>query len=572
VSQPTIPTAIVTPFPFGRTAVRRLRIVRRGCVVVLLTCFSGVVAIAHADAPPTGGWAVVATAANESDLEEATARAAALEAMLRVQSAPVVGPDEVRARFIAEHSTESIVLDDARLRRLRAHMARATRAFALGNIDEANAELAPLRALSDGEQDELRREEGQAQELFDLCVVAATQTASGSEDGAAERQMQECVRAMPTLRAAPHYHSPEARALYIRVTTQLERGQPSSLVIRSASDGPCQSRINGAPAGAVPTVLELVPTEVRLQVECGARRGRTHRLPVAPGFNEITIDPEFDAAVRSDAPRLRLVHSDPRVLDVRRTLDAAALARALRSDTLLLVEVAQGITIRQHDRRGSETARVRWNAPLHDRSALERAARALFGPQPVRSEAPAENYRSALPVIRWSDSTSWIIPSAIALGYSAAIATSVIALMQRANLRQSVLSAARPSIAEYRSGRQLALIGTSAGAAVATLTELLGLPAHPSVPWWGWTAGGLGLGAVSAAVLLSPDADCRQLVALRACTPLSQDSVLPALLVLHAVPLLTIPLTYGLSAALGEETGVELDADGAVSVWVRGRF
>lgn len=521
---------------------------------------------ARADGGVAGGWIVVAIADTQPHLADALNRASALELELRAVNANLVTPEEARARFVTGHSTEPVTLPADRLNDLRVRVRRAARQLALGRARETAAELAPVRALGDQAQDCLRRDLDDAHELFDVCIVSASQSAQAGEPRAAERQMQECVRAFPSMRAPAEYHSQETRELFARVASQLQRGPVASLVIRNSSQQACVTRINGVPVGPAPAAVELLPATVRIQLECDDAPGRIHHVSLRSGFNEVTLDPDFDRSIVSSPPRMRILYASAARLETRRASDMAALARGVRAETLLVVEASAHVTVQRFDGSGRALQRFDWSAPAEDTAARANLVRALLAP-PARppQPPPVAVRRSAA-----DDSAAWITPTAIALGYSTAVAASLFSLARRAGERSDSLGRSSFDIDGYRSDLRIGLIGTSAGAVLATSAEVIGLPQRASVPWWAWTAGGLGAAALMAGALLSPPSECRQMAPQPRCTTWQADSLLRPLLLIHSVPLLALPLKYAVSATFGVDASA--NAEGEARVQLRGRF
>jgi hypothetical protein len=530
-----------------------------------------------ADAAVSGASVVVVASDSASGLVEAERRAQALQAALRTHRANVLEPEEARAMFEAAHSRAPLMLSDEEMAGLRERIREATRLLALGKLRQAMAATEPLRKLPERALDNLKRDLGEAQELFDICVVSATMMASEGERRAAERHMQECVHGFPGLKTALEYHSPEARELFARVTEQAQPGAAAHLVIRSTRHDDCLTRVDGIPIGQPPAALELPPSQVRIQLECGGRVARVHQLGLESGLNEVTIDPDFDRVVRSDGPRLRLQYEQAVALESRAALDALAIGRAIRAEPVILVVSVGGTTlVRRVDASGTPGAPIRWDAALSDSQALSEVSLAVLTPAaPKAQRQPArgpEVYQAALPVLNLNSGSAWLVPTAIVVGYSLGIGSSLVALVYRAGVREDAL-ADSIEIEGNRQARTLGLVGAITGSTLATSGELFGLPRRRGVPWWAWLAGGAGVAAVGAAVALAPEHDCTLESQLRACTKWTEDPIFQPLLVIQSIPLLAVPLTYAISSALGESSSAAVHADGRAAVLiVSGKF
>jgi hypothetical protein len=545
---------------------------RAWVAVAWLGALVGHVAGALAEPKVSGGMVVVAASESDAGLAEAELRARALQDALRSHRANVLEPEEARAMFEAAHSREPVALGAEEIAGLRERVRQATRLLALGKLREAMATTEPLRKLADRELDNMKRDLGEAQELFDICVVSATMMASGGERRAAERHMQQCVHGFPGLKTALEYHSPEARELFARVAEQVQPGSPAHLVIRSTRGEDCVTRVDGIPTGPPPAALELAPTQVRVQLECDGRIGRVHSLSLESGFNEVTIDPEFDRVVRSDQPRLRLRYDQAAALESRAALDALAIGRALGAEAVVLVSVLRGTTLlRRLAANGARGTQIRWDAALTDAQALSEVSTAVLTPAPPRARRRAARgparYETALPVLSLNEDSAWLVPTATLVGYSLGIGSSVLALAYRAEVREDALSDSI-EIDGYRQARTLGFIGAITGSTLATSAELFGLPRRRGVPWWAWLLGGAGVAALGAAVVLAPEHDCTLESRLRACTQWTEDPMFQPLLVIQSIPLLAVPLTYAISAALGEESFATVHADGRAAVLI----
>lgn len=539
----------------------------------------GQVALAQAGPPASDAtWLVVASAQSESHLAQAQSRAEELESALRGQDARVIPAGRVRATFVASHSSDPVELPLGRERALLARVERATHVLALGRLDQATVELAELRSLSEAQQDALRRAPGNAEQLFDVCVVSAGLLAEQGDEAAADRQFQTCARAFPAMRSAPSYHAPETRERYARAAARLSPAPGGArLRVRSIGGGSCIARVNGTSIGRTPTDAPLLAVDVRVQLECDDRPGRVHRLELKPGVNELALDAAFESALRSGEPRLGLLHRDAATLQARRVQDAAQLAGGTRASVVILVEVTSTVTVVRVDPRVDAVRSHPWSAELENSPATVALARSLLtapsGPPaparpPARAPQPVADTRrvplpgsGALPLVRLGQSHGWVVPATIALGYSATLGFSLFALARRADERKTILDGSSFDIEGYRAAQRLGVIGTAAGAAVASGMEVIGLEGE-GMPWHAWVATGLGAASLAAGLLLSPDPRCEDMVPLRSCTTWAEDPLLGTLLVVESIPLLVVPLTYALAPLLGRDTRVSADSAG----------
>lgn len=539
-------------------------------------------------APETGsGWAVIAATDSEDQVARAQELAKRLERALDAAGAEILPAEEALQRFEAVHSTEPVVLAPDALQALREQVQEATRYLALHRLKDALSATEKLRRLGNRAQDFLRRELGHAQELFDVCVVTATQIAEGGEQLEAYRHMLRCAQTFPGLEPQAEYHSPDVRELYDTVLENLDETQPAELVIRSTERGDCTTRVNGISWGPAPAEIKASPTQVRIQLECGAEPGRVHTTVLRPGFNEITIDPVFDAAIRSSAPRLTLVYDGPRQLTQRLARDSGTLAGAVNAEDVVTVELtgkpttpprsfttasspdAAGpghpggpiATIRLIDTRGHLVRQARWKGSFTDPAEADRIARALTTGEPAAdtpSEVGSAKYHPALPLVDVKQSNAWVFPAGIALGYATSIGGSLYALADRSSRRKEALTGDFP--VGYEGVGTTGLILTATGSALSTTLELIGLPDRDRVPWYAWVGGAAGLAAASTGIYALAAVDSCQIGDDRlACTAWTRDNLFAPLLLVQSAPLLTMPLTYAVSSALGPGASATVD-------------
>jgi hypothetical protein len=96
------------------------------------------------------------------------------------------------------------------------------------------------------------------------------------------------------------------------------------------------------------------------------------------------------------------------------------------------------------------------------------------------------------------------------------------------------------------------------------------LPEQPGVPWWAWVSGVAGLGLAGVGLKLALDAGSCLEDPLGRCTDPGLATRVGTLLLLQSMPFVSLPLTYGVRALLGERATVEASAHARGAYFVLG--
>jgi hypothetical protein len=98
-----------------------------------------------------------------------------------------------------------------------------------------------------------------------------------------------------------------------------------------------------------------------------------------------------------------------------------------------------------------------------------------------------------------------------------------------------------------------------AGVALWTASLPLWLPTHQGIPWWAWLSGGAGLITAGIGTKLTLDAGSCVVDDFGRCTDPALATGLGIQLLLQSVPLLAVPVVYGLRTLLGRRESAQTD-------------
>ena len=477
------------------------------------------------------------------------------------------------------------------------HSRAAVRYLARADYKAARRELKAAQRLADRAAAELNREAARAQQVLDTClfmVRAYVETKNGAE---ARRQARECRRLVPRVEPSAFRHTPEVRDLLAEVDAQMASEAPGTLEVQSKPSD-CLVRINGVQFGRTPlSGIELPVGAYRMQVECeAAHRGRIHRVSIVSGKNVFAFDGSLERAVRT-RPVLHLEY-DAAAAWVERMDHASQVAVILGGANVMVVSGPSSRVMRiDLNADGYEPASawlaVRYGVPGSE--DMRRAVDALFegrsvdfsGPHPIARASwradlasiaavgaataaatePASEPKRGVPRPRNQRIAGW---SLFGVGV-ASIGASIGLHVWRGELGDRFIEApANLSAAQQWNDVRIGVWTTAAfgGAATSAAMPLL-LPDYERTPWWGWTAGAVGLGlagyAIYEGVTMTGCAEpyIADQAAVRSCVARGQEAGRLALALAGAAPLLTIPLVY-LFRPLRAVPSVSVTGQGAV--------
>jgi hypothetical protein len=402
-----------------------------------------------------------------------------------------------------------------------------------------------------------------------------------------------CRRLVPDLAPSDSAHPANVVGVLAEADDLLRRMRTGKLMVKSQPDTNCSVYLNGRHLGTTPFVLDRAASgEYRVQVECAVgRAGRVHTVQLGDEPVNMTVDTAFDRAVFSD-PRLFLSYETERA--ARRYLieHAANVGRDVRAEDIVLLrvqgDVAELVRVHVAQNRILGRARATWTSSGFERNSLAKAITAL---NEGRVEGEPLGTLEAEPALAPDKPVAQADParaqeaSAAAPSGGAPAATEgdgkYPAWRRRTGIAMIPLALAFAGVgfgmAEWSQplrdkwGNSLsgdtAVPGTkerydrvSAASYIGIASAPLGLAAvallatgHPSVPWWSYTLGALGLGAAGTGMyFVAISNHCELEDDMGECLRPEDTVRRGVLLVAMAVPLISVPIFHLVRRKPGE--------------------
>jgi hypothetical protein len=397
--------------------------------------------------------------------------------------------------------------------------------------------------------------------------------------------MRNCIYSAPQRALSPKEVPERVIELHDAVKAELVAQGEASLDVDAsgapASTTGCVAVVNGAPKGSLPyRETGLLPVPVRIQVNC-QRPGRIHVVRLKPGRNSLIVDLRLERVVHTD-DYLGLRYSDAREEETSQVRDALTLAKALGGSDLLLVrKLPDGrLSVQRYGTQLEQPVSEVKLAMKANADEIRVAAHALAtsrsGDIVASEESPTGE--SAATRGRTRDPFAGIV---VALGSVSSFGIAWGLYAESMHYRGKAAAdggcgvaapTAQPlcfqSFARYQTLGDVTLIVGALGSVLGTAASPAALPDARGIPLWSWLAGAAGAGVATAGVVLwTKGTACP----LNKCED-RMDPKLGQLLVLHAPPLLAIPITHGLRALLKSDdvqanasyspTGAELTVSG----------
>jgi hypothetical protein len=516
-----------------------------------------------------------------------------------------------RDALVATHGEDPPEVSESDLARWVASSRQAVRSLARADYDSARSALAQAEAVTDRALAELNREATRARQVLDTCLYLVRSLEETSQHQRAVEQGYACRRLVPRGEPTLTQHPPEVRAILDEVDHALAQMPGARLRVVSEPTG-CAVRLNGLDFGATPLLTEdLRPGEYRVQIECGDRRGRVHRVDLTRAGAELRVDAATESLLGTSPLRIVAAAVDPAVvaqvsrlgriagahevwlveesgagrrrvltlhrIDVAADRELAVVRTGTRSLPLALASLRQG---RSHDwTTDREIERAEAAAPSAEATTLTDAqtrareeeqqlgVRALPPePDPEPTPAPttvatAQIDREVPPSREGPDHTAenWVGATSILLGVGA-YATSWALWDQRVSFYGQRLAVAEPTDVDYLARQtqwldaQLPVWALAAGGTLLwTLAVPLTFGPDHEVPWWSWLLGGLGaVGTGVGIAVIASTTLCTSAVELdQPCIDAASQQDVGFLTLAHSVPFLMFPITHLVRAATG---------------------
>ncbi len=526
----------------------------------------------------------------------------AVEAGIRLGSAPPIAGSEGRTRFVASHSDEPAVITPSDVAALERCYHDAGMSLARGRVQTAGEQVQRCIDRANEVRETLVRDASGAQSFLRACAVQVQYFLSSGRGDDALRQATECRLVASDVPLSARSAPPEVRAIFDAADHALAELEPATIEVRSTPRSGCAVWLRGQNVGTTPAVVPgLLPGRADLQVECDAgHAGRVHRVNFRSGRNLITIDTRFEDVVRTDA-RVRLVYSEPADVAEHRVEDALTIGRAVAVTDVLLVtlddERAAVVLERVDVQRGAVRARatVSLSGGRLDEEELAAArVRLENAPRPAQVVRRTDTRRDGPSAPRSGEGSGSVGEDTDAGGSRSGAGVPVLgialgaagiagvaggwALFASSRSELDRLNAAVPGDPDYQQrqddydGSRLYVYALGApGSALLTLAMPFLLPSVDGVPWWSFVAGGVGLVGIGlAGWQWAIDSTCIGELCERRNLTLDRGSMFAFI----AVPLLAIPITYAVRSLTnddGARADVQASAAG-VTVSVGGVF
>lgn len=486
--------------------------------------------------------------------------------LLRNAGHEIVGDDELRALLArpAEPPAAAVPADlrpflSTTAERALEEVARGHDARARELVTSAFARVGTLLPV-------LVREVRPRRDLSDLCLFAVRAHLNEHHDEEARAGVVECLRMFPDLAPPPDLHPPDVRDLVSSTRNEIATGNYTELVVTTLpmSRTDCPIFLNGTRVGQTPRIeMRVAPGRYVVTVECARQTpSRSYTVNVEPTNQSDTqllapLHPFLDETLRTEGD----VHFEGSADDAARAvLDAATVLQIVRAHQLILVQTTEtGPTLTFVDRAYIPAGYVSEHAILQTPHGATEAN--ALGSVAVAADATDEDLADALAGAGTSASTAsarsapapvwaWAIGGIGAVGL---LSDWIMYGVHASN--QHKLDVAFPSDVDYadrlarRNNTSSAVMwwgGVSSTLLTASMPFLL--PQRQGIPWWSYVLGGAGAALLGTGIYLTAIDN----------THLADDQMhfersvpLGPLLIMHGVPLLSIPLTYALRSLFG---------------------
>lgn len=480
----------------------------------------------------------------------------------------IVGDDELRALLARPPETARGAVPEDLRPFLSSSAERAMEEVARGHDARARELVTAAFARVGNLLPVLVREVRPRRDLGDLCLFAVRASLDEHHDEDARAGVIECLRMFPDLSPPPDLHPPDVRDLVTSIRQEIATGNYTELVVTTlpVSRTDCPIFLNGTRVGQTPRIqMRLAPGRYVVTVECArqapsrdytvnvesARDPSTQQLVVLHPFLDETLRTEGDVHFEGDASTAD-----------RAISDAASIVQIVRARKLVLIQTTEsGPTLTSVDGTylpaGYMGERARFSTPhgSEDAEALRSTAVSTSASDSELAEILSSSGTPTQDSSRTYDAPVW----AWAVGGIGAVGLLSDWILYRVHAsNQHKLDVALPTDIDYadrvnrRNGSSTAVLwwgGISSTLLTGSLPFIL--PEREGVPWWSLALGGAGAALVATGIYFTAIDNSR----------LSDDQThfertvpLGPLLIMHGVPLLSIPLTYAIRSLFGPST------------------
>ncbi|MDX2088354.1 MAG: PEGA domain-containing protein [Kofleriaceae bacterium] len=382
------------------------------------------------------------------------------------------------------------------------------------------------------------------------------------------------------------------RELLTAVRGQLDAGATGGILsVQGAATEPegCAVRVNGSIVGRTPwTRVPLPVGNYAVQVECDpAVPGRIFRANIAQGEpTRLSVAARLSQSLDTSSG-IALVYANAAELTERVATDVAELGRVLGVERVLVGVAEPGsVTVRAFEVVPGGGARLTGSAPIAEpvdtSSSLAAVERARSGRLLSTPDGSTTTTTTVPPQGRGADVAisvlggSLLTIGVVGMGVGWYVWTDFDSRGQELNRAVTPASITESQRAFDDARTPFIIAGAAGGLLTSAGAALLVSQSDELVPWWSWVFGAAGLGLAGVGVyVMTTDGTCYGNASIgAACARTSPTHLLGAFLLEHAAPLLAVPITCWIRAAIGQGSGVDtgaatlrLDADGVRLSW-----
>jgi hypothetical protein len=446
------------------------------------------------------------------------------------------------------------------------HQEEARKQLTLSNYPRAAVSLEAAQDISQEAIEALNREASRARKVLDTCLYLVRSLWETGQTEQAEEQARVCRQLVPSIEPTLGLHTPDVRGVLHRVDEARRKEAAVRLRVESPQSG-CLVRVNGLHLGETPfSIGELLPGEYRVQVECEENRpGRVHRVNLEQD-ETVYIDPTLDTALGLE-PEVHLAYVSEEVMAGYTETHGRWLAKMLGVQTVLLVQAERVVRV---DRDAGVVGALE---AQDDEDARMAAVRLLEYevPEPGAADDRVGRRGAELRDDRRPQRILGAVQAALGV---AGVVTGAGLYAWRVKLgnRFEGTEPGTPEFAQARDAWEDARLGVLVAAPLGSVFSASGFAfayrPRDSVPWWAWTAGGIGAGLLGWGItsMVMADRCPADVVTTPACVPGQQELDRGVLLLSMGAPMVFVP-----AWALGRRGEVRVAANGA-GFTVKGTF